>query len=487
VSFVVKSGSVNHRVFAHPSFSGWIGVARRDITPPPGIYARNWGAALSDQAKGIHRPFCLTAIALSDGPGPPLALLAMDLGWWSEPKTEWSVRKAVIDVLGTDERRVLINLGHTHAGATLFLDRLSEGIGGSEYLLPFLDRIREAASEAALEASESRQPGVLSWSYGRCMLAANRDFPETETARFACGFNPAVEADDTLLVGRATDQDGRIIATIVNYACHPTTLAWQNDLLSPDYVGSMRDVVEGGTGLAPCLFLQGALGELAPREQYSGNTALADRHGRQLGFAVLSTLEGMLPPSTRYVYAGVVESGTPLAVWNYEPYTGSSDVQAMVVTASLPLKDDLPSRTLIEQELARCHDRVVRERWHRRMQVRQAVGDGSEAVLPVWLWKIGDCLLAGCACEAYSWLQRELRRRFPDHAVIVTSLVNGTVGYLPPAELFDFPVYQVQQTPFARGCLETVTEVAAQALRSCVEGRSIPRLSESGKASAASE
>src|SRR5262245_54060804 len=39
-------------VFAHSSFAGCIGVAREDITPPAGIYARNWGASQYDLAEG---------------------------------------------------------------------------------------------------------------------------------------------------------------------------------------------------------------------------------------------------------------------------------------------------------------------------------------------------------------------------------------------------------------------------------------------------
>src|SRR5690606_3129471 len=108
--------------------------------------------------------------------------------------------------------------------------------------------------------------------------------------RLLVGFNPKEQADDTLLVGRVTDAKGKISGTIVNYACHPTTLAWENRLISPDYVGAMRELVEGNSD-APCLFLQGASGELSPAEQYSGDSALADAYGRQLGYAALAALE----------------------------------------------------------------------------------------------------------------------------------------------------------------------------------------------------
>ena len=96
---------------------------------------------------------------------------------------------------------------------------------------------------------------------------------------------------------------------------HPTTLAWDNKLISPDFIGAMWDVIEANTGAAPCLFLQGASGELAPAHDYVGDTAIADKHGRQLGYAAMSALESMLPPRHKLTYRGVMESGAPLAVW----------------------------------------------------------------------------------------------------------------------------------------------------------------------------
>ena len=87
---------------------------------------------------------------------------------------------------------------------------------------------------------------------GRCDLAAHRDYLDREHGAFVCGYNPHQAADDTVLTARVTSDEGELLATIVNYACHPTTLAWDNTLISPDYVGAMREVVEQATA-APCL------------------------------------------------------------------------------------------------------------------------------------------------------------------------------------------------------------------------------------------
>jgi hypothetical protein len=62
-------------------------------------------------------------------------------------------------------------------------------------------------------------------------------------------------------------------------------------------------------------------------------------------------------------------------------------------------------------------------------------------------------------------MQVELRRRFPERTVVCMNLINGSLGYLPPAELYDADVYAVWQTPFDRGSLERTLETATQAIR----------------------
>jgi hypothetical protein len=444
------------------SFRGVIGVARQDITPPVGIHARNWGAATHDVADGVHQPLTLTALTLertrSDMPSP-LVLISADLMSWRSRMAQSAVLDRLFTESAVPRERMMFCLTHTHAAPSVRTE--DAGKPGGSLIAAYQDQLVRAGLRSISLAQADNVEATLTWRYGRCDLATNRDLPEPGGSRIVCGFNPDARADDTLLVGRVTrDDDGRTLATIVNYACHPTTLAWENHHLSPDFVGAMREVIESYTD-APCLFLQGASGELAPAEQYTGDVTVAERHGRRLGFAVLATLEAMDPPGTRLVYKGVVESGAPLAVWQAETSLVSTTLAARRVMVPLPLK---PAPATAEAD-----DPVMRERVARQRAVREIVGDGAVSEMPMWAWQVGDAVLVGQPNEAYSRFQTTLRDAFRPHAVAVMNLVNGSAGYLPPREMYDRDVYQAWQSPFAAGALETLTETAERTIREMMQ------------------
>ncbi|WP_428940837.1 hypothetical protein [Fontivita pretiosa] len=444
-------------------FRGLIGAARQDITPPIGIFARNWGAASHDAAEGIHRQLTLTCLTFQAEPdSAPLVLIGADLGWWRNREDEWALRGAILETFNLDESRLMFCLAHTHAGPGL--QRADADRPGGHLIGPYLDHLRHSAIRAVRAALSGACPATLTWRYGRCDLAVNRDLPEPgQGKRIVVGYNPWLAADDTLLVGRITlDGPDRTLATIVNYACHPTTLAWENRLISPDYVGAMRELVESATA-APCLFLQGASGELAPAEQYTADVAVADRHGRRLGHAVLATLEAMQRPGKALAFQRVVESGAALAVWNQVETNLSSALAAEMHQVEFHLKP-LPPLAEIQRQWRQTSDPVHKERLARKLGVRRFVGDGATTSMPLWLWRLGDSLLLGQANEAYSKLQLDLRARFAPRALAVMNLVNGSLGYLAPAHCYDGPeLYQVWQSPFQRGSLEQLIAAATAA------------------------
>lgn len=442
------------------------GVARREVTPPVGIYSRSWGAATHDVAEGVHRPLTATAgvFAPLAGDGPTLALVALDVGWFPYGPDELALREAIMERAGLGEAQVLVQLSHTHAGANT--NSRIEHRTGSELIAPYLERLTAQVCDAVAEAQSAATEAFVTYGHGRCGLAANRDFWDAEAERFACGYNPDGAADDTLLVARVADARGRTLATLFNYACHPTTLAWENRLLSPDYVGAAREVLEAAFE-APALFLQGAAGELAPRDNYVGDPAVADRNGRQLGHAAAAAIEALPPPGTRFVYTGIVASGANLGTWAYRPCDGAQLVEAGRLAAvgtgvDLERKEDIG---VVESLSGSSPDSPQeREKAMRRELLRLALGDGPVHRMPIWAWRLGEALLLAVPNEPYSVFQVELRQRFAGTPVVVLMTTNGGVGYLPPRETYGSGLYQEQQSPYAPGCLEQALEAAAAAL-----------------------
>ncbi len=465
---IVREQTPGRPEVSHPGFAGRIGIACENITPPVEIYSRNWGAAKHDQAESIHDLLSLTAISFSSEEHPrPLVLLDFDLGWWRSESMFQSFQRKLLEELSLKSSELIIAFSHTHAGPA-FVDE-DPSLPGSELVEEYLQRILQKAIDTARLAIKNETEAILDWHTGRCDLASNRDFtdPTTNANRIICGYNPYGVADDTLLVGRVTNRQGTVIATLVNYACHPTTLAWENRTISPDYIGAMRETIEMAID-APALFLQGASGELSPRYQYVGDTAVADRYGRQLGYSALATLEAMEPPATKLVFDSVMESGAPLAVWRHQKAVPSKQLQACESSIELPLKD-WPTTEELEEQQRTCEDRTLQERIRRKLAIRRGVGDGQTYSLPVYVWQLGDVILIGSKAEAYSVLQTELRRHFPQQTLVCMNLINGSIGYLAPRELYEKNVYQVWQTPFASGSLEETIKGMKQIISQVLE------------------
>jgi hypothetical protein len=246
----------------------------------------------------------------------------------------------------------------------------------------------------------------------------------------------------------------------------------------------MREVVEALAG-APCVFLQGASGDLGPREGFVGGTALADRNGRQLGYAVLEALAGLGPPLTRMQYAGPVISGATIGAWRRESLSGEELAAARRwhvrrFTVELPYREGMPDLDETRAQLAH---------WQREEQAARATSDGAKAAdaramvermnrwltrlgslpegdrfpLPVTLLRTGDAWWLAVEGEPYNLLQRSLRERFPKTPIVVLVLANGSRSwYLPTAETYGKGIYQESMANLAPGCLEKLIDAVGR-------------------------
>jgi hypothetical protein len=442
-----------------------VGFARRDITPRVGFPTRNWALASSQVSSGVHRPL-FASVLVMEGAGSEAVIASLDMGWWRSAIDERAVRGAVTAACGLGEAQLLVHLIHTHAGPYTHPEA---GSPSRQEVADFLDHLGRVLIELVGEARAGAVEADIAWVTGSCRLATNRDLPVGD--REVIGFYPEGAADDTILVGRIADTTGKPIATIVNYACHPTTLSWQNTLFSPDWVGAARELIEAETG-APSLFLQGASGELSPRDQATADLDTADRNGRQVAHAVLAALEGMPPAATALVQSQVVESGAPLGLWTPEAHRAGRTLHCehhvVPVTAIDPNVEGAWSASAPSAE-------VVRERRLRRSLLAAGYVDGATARHPFWVWRMGDAYLVAHPGEAYSALQTTLRARHPGVPIIVMNITNGPgFVYLPPEPVYARNAYPVWQTLAGPGSLERLIEAADAALTALQDSAAAP-------------
>jgi len=448
-----------------------------------------WGAAMHDRSTGVHRPLTATALYLNGrharGSGRDAkVIVALDHCLLRTEEMNGLLDR-VSSAADIPRDAMIVFFSHTHAAG--LMDRRRSELPGGDLIAPYLESLTAKLAALVRKARDSQQTASIVYGAGRCGLARNRDYFDAERGEYVCGLNPEGEADDTVLVGRITAADGKPLATIVNYACHPTTLAWENTWISPDYIGAMREVVEQATD-APCLFVQGASGDIGPRDGFVGDVAVADRNGRQLGHAVMSAVEPLPAPGTSYEYTGPVISGATLGIWEYVPVSADRrkeiDIwQARRVVVPLKYRDDLPKRDDLERK---------RERWTQREADAKAAGDdirvrdaramvermtrslsriqhlppGDEYPYAIDILRIGDAVWLSLNGEHYNRLQREIRRRFEGTPIIVGTLANGSgISYVLDSDSYGKGLYQEKVSVLAKGCLETLVDTIAKELR----------------------
>jgi hypothetical protein len=464
-----------------------LGYARCDTTPPVGIYHRMWGAARHDAADGIHRPLQADVLILEPIGGDSserILRLQTDFVGLTNEQTDRLVAN-LAEASGTPADRILVTHSHSHASGVYAPNRKS--LPGGDLIEPYLDELNKKVIAAADEALASLDEATITYAVGRCNMAANRDYPDEQNGIYATGYNPDREADDTVLVGRVTDAAGNARLIIVNYACHPTTLAWDNTLISPDYVGALRETVEQNANVA-CCFYQAPCGELGPKDGFVGDVEVADRNGKQVAHAALSALFSMGPARTDFAYAGPVVSGATIGTWEWREQSADRVSETSVFRGGNQKVGlemiDLPSLQSLQSDLARFTEAqaeadergdvvAARDTGARAERCRRWIGRleqlpvGQAFAFGFTVYQFGDAVWVICGAEPYNWMQTELRRRFPTLTLMISSIAGDSqVAYLLTRDSYGKGLYQEEPSALAPGCLEALTDAITDHIES---------------------
>lgn len=235
-----------------------------DITPPVGFALWGYAARKDAPSLGVLDRLNARALVLEVG-AERLAIVSLDLGRAPTREHFANIRERA-RLAGVNH--VMLVASHTHHGPVLELDTWPDARN------PYTRQLDEKLGDLIVQTVNKLVPAR--WG------VANREVPLNRNRHSK---RPDAPVDRNLTVLRVETADGQAIAHLVNFAAHPTMIDAKDRRFSADYPGAMAAHVEAETG-APCLFLQGASGDLSarPPEGVRGHVEF----GRALGGDVLA-------------------------------------------------------------------------------------------------------------------------------------------------------------------------------------------------------
>jgi neutral ceramidase len=288
---------------------------------------------------------------------------------------------------------------HTHSGPDL-----NCGPGIRPTPPPWLEAIPAAAAEAASRVVTV--DATLAWHTGAVHGVGS--------VRARTGSAPSVPVD----VLAARDTDGGLRGVVVVLPVHPTVLPASNTRVSADLTGAVRRAVQRRLGPSAWVVVAtGCAGDISTRMTRRAPTPEeCDRLGELAAAQIVDVL------ATEPIH---LERGDP-------------PVQARTRTLRLPIRpaEEAPAAPSGDDRIAHTYRQglaVARERMTRHP-------DGV-AVLRVDTARLGAIRLAGISAEPYLAV-----RNLVDGVVL--GYANGYAGYLPDADAFETPSYEVLSSPF---------------------------------------
>lgn len=455
------------------------GVARVDITPRADIPNGMWMAQSHVRAEGVHQALWMTALAVRDG-DECVVILELDWCLLSDAQ-DGRIRSAVSRATGVRPERVLPICTHSHAGPVTQESYRGEG---SDDVQAYVACLTAWAVDASTSALARLEPVRVAAGQGSCRIGINRDL-RLPDGRAVAGPNPDGFADTSVGIVRLERLDGTPLAILVNYACHPTVLGPDNKLVSPDYPGTTKRVVERVTG-ARCLFLQGAAGDMGPVEGFVGDVSVAERLGTRLGLEAANVALSLDARPIRRRLDHVVASGAPLSVWSDEPIDAPEPRLAVAsARASLPIRSPLPELfENADQRLARWSDELEARRRdgsdarrlaeaqqiveRERLRAARAEVYRGATTLDIEMHAVllGPVALLFAWGEPYARIGSEIKADSPIPDTLVVGYLGGDPLYVVTPEGFVAPrPFQVENCPFEPEAADAMVTTAHDLLR----------------------
>lgn len=259
-----------------------VGISSATINPPLGSFIA--GDKQNRSFTGIHDNLYAKAVVISSDK-ESIAILTLDcIGLLYSDVLK--IRQKAAEICRISPERVIVSSTHTHAGPDVV------GIWGKDFTVSgvddaYMNFLILTAAEQVKRAYENQQK-ALGYT--------------TETI-FGADWVENIcneEIDRTVSILQLKDMQQNVIATLTNFACHPTFMDAVTTEVSADFIhGYYKELKKRAGG--EVLFLQGAIGGWIQPEKEPKTFENAYKRGKELADVVYTSLKNAQPFGTNLI------------------------------------------------------------------------------------------------------------------------------------------------------------------------------------------
>lgn len=421
-----------------------VGFGRMDITPEEYTTLAGFGNDMRRRCTIFLDRLQGTCIAFEDAKGERMIFCTVDLLNAVYGTVVEGPRKAISAATGIPEDHIMVSVTHTHSAPSMYSWEDEET---NRYLTFYCKQMAKAAKAALADLSEAEA------------FVGRRNLPGMAFVRRYIRVNDVLQhlapADDQLQVMRFVRKDARDIV-LVNWQVHVTFIGLYEHQteLSADFVGHMRNHVEGTLG-CHCAYFQGGAGNQSGRSRIPNESIIpmdCDRmegsrdYGKLLAEGVMATLEDAQP-----VALGEIQLVRTAYHAQVDHSTDDTVAEAEIVRDGWYEIEDPKERVAFSKShgfngrLHACQviNRSKMEATHELELDTVAMGDISFATLPFEMFN-SNC--------------KFIKDHTPFPMTFVLAYSNGSNSYLPDDQAFDHDIYEVNTRKFIRGTAEALAD-----------------------------
>jgi hypothetical protein len=438
-----------------------IGYARVDATPPLGIDIA--GYFVKRLAEGVLDPIEVVAVAIKNGDSSAL-MITVDNCFIPTPiAKDW--RETVSGATGVSEDAIFLHATHTHQGPVLAKQHTNPIV--TEYLSMLTKKVRDAAVMAIADLKGAHMG--IGEGEARNVAFVRRYRMKDGSAKTNPGVNnpdivaPIGDTDERVGIVRFERECGDSIV-IVNFANHPDVVG--GNLLSADWPGLTRRMVEKCIDGTKCIFFNGAQGDVNHVNVHPKagdfNDMFNDFDGCSRGYGHARHIARVVTAAVMSVYDKVEwQDNDELA------YTA----KIIEINSNKADPKDLPlAHKYHELHISGRDDEIPFEAMMLTTVVAEAARmvrlENAPDAFPMRFsaLSIGEVAFFGIPGEPFTGVGRGIKEAKGWKMVLPCCCLGGYEGYFPMKDSYDEGGYEARSSNYKKGSAERIIEAGLEIL-----------------------